>query len=327
MKVFYCDHFTLPLPTGHRFPMAKYALLRQRVVASNSGQFELHEPDPARDDEILLAHDAAYLRRIITGGLSQREVRTLGFPWSPQLVERSRRSSGATIAACRAALHEGRAANLAGGTHHAHSASAQGFCVFNDSAIAARVMQREGRVRRVVILDCDVHQGNGTAEILRNDPSIFTFSIHGERNFPFPKEPGDLDVELPDDADDACYLEALERGLVTALRHCPAELAIYLAGADPYEGDRLGRLALTKAGLAARDRLVFEHCDRAGLAVAVSMAGGYAEPIADTVDIHFQSVSQAYCSLAALSEGLKSKGSVAPAAKDRQCIMPTGVEK
>ncbi len=293
MKVFYCDHFVLPLPTGHRFPMAKYALLRQRVLAANQGQFDLQVPEPARDDEILLAHTADYLHRVVTGTLSEREIRVLGFPWSPEMVERSRRSSGATIAACRAALADGTAASLAGGTHHAFAAQAQGFCVFNDSAIAARVMQRETRVKRVVVIDCDVHQGNGTAAILRHDPSVFTFSLHGQNNFPFRKERSDLDLELPDSSGDSAYLEALQEGLDIALDRSRAELAIYLAGADPYEGDRLGRLAVSKTGLAERDRLVLEHCARLGIPLAMTMAGGYAQHLEDVVDIHFQSIAQA----------------------------------
>lgn len=293
MQVFYCDQFVLPLPAGHRFPMEKYYLLRQRIMAANRGQFELLIPQPARDEQILLAHDADYLQRVITGTLSAREIRALGFPWSSQLVERSRRSSGATIAACRAALEDGAAANLAGGTHHAFADQPQGFCVFNDSAIAARVMQQEGLAKKVIIIDCDVHQGNGTAAILRDDPGVFTFSIHGRNNFPFRKEHSDLDVELADDAEDEAYLEALEKGLKTALRQADADLAIYLAGADPYLGDRLGRLAVSKLGLAERDRLVLDHCFDAGMPVAVTMAGGYADPIEDTVDIHFHSVVQA----------------------------------
>ena len=273
--------------------MQKYALLRQRVMAANQGQFELTVPAAASDEEILLAHEADYLHRVIAGALSARELRVLGFPWSPELVKRSRRSSGATIAACRAALEEGAAVSLAGGTHHASAGQAQGFCVFNDSAIAARVMQREQRVKRVIVIDCDVHQGNGTAAILSADPSIFTFSLHGQKNFPFHKEHSDLDIELPDGSRDEAYLEALEGGLRKALPLARAELAIYLAGADPFAGDRLGRLAVSKAGLVARDRLVFEHCARRGMAVAVTMAGGYAERLEDGVDIHFQTVAQA----------------------------------
>jgi acetoin utilization deacetylase AcuC-like enzyme len=294
LKVFYTDHFVLPLPLEHRFPMQKYSLLRQRVV--ESGLFapeELCVPHAATDEEIIRAHDPDYLHRIQHGLLTAQEIRRIGFPWSPQMVERSRRSSGATIEACRAALEDGFAANLAGGTHHAFRDCGQGFCVFNDSAIAARAMQAEGRVLRVVIIDCDVHQGNGTAAILADDPTIFTFSIHGAKNFPFHKERSDLDIELDDGVDDAIYLAALERGLQQALELAQAELAIFLAGADPYVDDRLGRLALSKDGLAERDRLVFDACQVAGLPMAITMAGGYAPQIEDIVDIHFQTIRTA----------------------------------
>jgi acetoin utilization deacetylase AcuC-like enzyme len=294
LKLFYTDHFVLPLPPEHRFPMQKYSLLRRRVVESGLFAPEaLHVPHAASDVEITRAHDPNYLHRIQHGLLTAQEIRRIGFPWSPQMVERSRRSSGATIEACRAALTDGFAASLAGGTHHAFWDCGQGFCVFNDSAIAARAMQAEGRVRRVIIIDCDVHQGNGTAAILANDPTIFTFSIHGAKNFPFHKERSDLDIELEDGADDTTYLAALEQGLRQALASARAELAIYLAGADPYAGDRLGRLALSKEGLAERDRLVFDACQAAGLPVAITMAGGYAPQIEDIVDIHFRTVQAA----------------------------------
>lgn len=291
MKIYYTDEFVLPLPPEHRFPMSKYALLRQRVQESGIliGS-ELIVPHAASDVEILRAHDPAYLERVKTGTLSEAEVRRIGFPWSLEMVERSRRSSGATIEACRSALEEGMALNLAGGTHHAFADAGEGYCVFNDSAIAARAMQAEGRVRRVVILDCDVHQGNGTASILRLDPTIFTFSIHGARNFPLRKEISDLDVHLPDGCQDEEYLEKLTWGVREAISRAGAELAIYLAGADPYEDDKLGRLQVTKQGLAQRDRLVFDSCQQAGLPVAVTMAGGYARQVTDTVDIHFQTV-------------------------------------
>jgi acetoin utilization deacetylase AcuC-like enzyme len=294
LKLFYTDHFVLPLPPEHRFPMQKYALLRQRVAAS--GLFaadDLRVPHAATDEEITRAHDPDYLRRVQSGELSVQEIRRIGFPWSPEMVQRSRRSSGATIEACRAALEDGFAANLAGGTHHAFRDCGQGFCVFNDSAIAARAMQAEGRVQRVVIIDCDVHQGNGTASILADDPTIFTFSIHGAKNFPFHKERSNLDIELADGTDDLTYLVALEQGLQAALELAQADLAIYLAGADPFVGDRLGRLALSKAGLAERDRLVFDYCQAAGLPVAITMAGGYAPQIEDIVDIHFQTIGEA----------------------------------
>ncbi|ABU59498.1 histone deacetylase family protein [Roseiflexus castenholzii] len=285
MKLFYSDSFVLPLPEGHRFPIAKYALLRERAAAEGLGDLIL--PEAADDRTLLRAHTADYLHRIKTGAISDREMRQIGFPWSPHLIERSRRSVGATIAACRAALSgDGFAANLAGGTHHAFADHGEGYCVFNDSVIAARAMQAEGRVRRVVIIDCDVHQGNGIAAILTGDDTIFSFSIHGSRNYPFRKERSDLDIALEDGTGDTGYLAALETGLRQAVERSRADLAIYLAGADPYEHDRLGRLSLTKAGLLERDRMVFEVCRNAGIPVAITMAGGYARAIADTVDIH-----------------------------------------
>lgn len=293
MKIFYTDHFVLPLPEGHRFPMSKYALLRQRVGEAGLGS-ALVEPPAATDAEILRAHDAAYLLRVKSGALSPSEIRCIGFPWTTAMVERSRRSSGATLAACRAALDDGVAVNLAGGTHHAFRDRGEGYCVFNDSAIAALAMQSEGRVQRVIVVDCDVHQGNGTAAILADDPSVFTFSIHGANNFPFTKERSDLDVELPDGTRDEPYLDALERSLASALRDARPELAIYLAGADPYEDDRLGRLALSKEGLRERDRLVLGTLADWEIPVAVTMAGGYARRIEDTVDIHFSTVATAH---------------------------------
>lgn len=291
MKVFYTDQFVLPLPEGHRFPMAKYALLRERVAAS--GRFapdELYVPEAATDAELLRVHTTEYVGRVARGELTDKELRRIGFPWSPQMVERSRRSSGATIAAARAALSEGLAANLAGGTHHAFADHGGGYCVFNDAAVAARAMQAEGRARRVVVVDCDVHQGDGTASIFRADPGVFTFSIHGAKNYPFHKEISDLDVALPDDADDALYLAALREALPVVLDRAQADLAIYLAGADPYFDDTFGRMKLTKAGLLARDRLVLESCRAIGLPVVITMAGGYAKRVEDTVDIHWQTV-------------------------------------
>jgi acetoin utilization deacetylase AcuC-like enzyme len=292
MKVFCTDQFPLPLPDGHRFPMPKYALLRQRVI--ESGLFssdELCVPAGATDEDILRVHDAVYLRRVQNGELTAKELRRIGFPWSPQMVERSRRSSGATIAACRAAMRDGMAMSLAGGTHHAFRDRGEGYCVFNDSAIAARAMQAEGRAQRIVIIDCDVHQGNGTAAIFANDPTVFTYSIHGAKNFPFHKEVSDLDVALPDGADDVMYMAALGQSLPAVLDLARADLAIYLAGADPYFDDQFGRMKLTKQGLAQRDRFVLESCRATDLPVAITMAGGYARRVEDTADIHFQTVT------------------------------------
>jgi acetoin utilization deacetylase AcuC-like enzyme len=294
MIAFFTDHFVLPLPAGHRFPMSKYALLRQRVVETGLvGPENLIVPEAASEEDLLRAHDADYVRRVAAGELTEAEVRRIGFPWSPGMVERSRRSSGATIAACRRALKEGVAVNLAGGTHHAFADAGEGYCVFNDSAIAARALQAESAVRRVAVIDTDVHQGNGTASILRGDPTVFTFSIHGAKNFPLRKELSDLDVPLPDGTSDDAYLEALEAGVRQTLDRANADLVIFLSGADPYQDDKLGRLKLTKIGLGERDRLVLRLCRGAGLPVAVTMGGGYARDVNDTVDIYFQTVAAA----------------------------------
>jgi len=274
--------------------MAKYPMLRERVAADDICRpGELRTPRAVTDEEILRAHAPGYLERVVSGALTDKEIRRIGFPWSKRMVERSRRASGGTLGACLAALEEGLAANLAGGTHHAFSDRGEGYCVFNDSAIAARAVQAAGLAARVVVIDTDVHQGNGTAEILRGDATVFTFSIHGAKNFPFHKEESDLDAPLPDGADDSEFLNTLERGLDAALEAADADLAIYLAGADPFEGDRLGRLSITKAGLAERDRLVLEACRDRGIPVAVTMAGGYARNVEDTVDVHFQSIKRA----------------------------------
>ncbi len=287
MTLFYSDVFVLPLPAHHRFPMGKYVRLRERLLAS--GQFvdnDFRVPDAVSDAQITRAHCPQYLGRVAAGTLSPEEVRAIGFPWSERMVERSRRSSGATLAAAREALTRGWSANLAGGTHHAFRDRGEGFCVFNDAAIAARAMQAEAGLQRVAIVDCDVHQGNGTASIFAGDESVFTFSIHGARNFPFAKEASDLDIELADGTGDDEYLWHLERGLDEALERSRPQLAFYLAGADPYEDDRLGRLKLTKAGLARRDEHVLATLAARSIPVAIAMAGGYARDIEDSVEIH-----------------------------------------
>ncbi len=291
MKVFHSDQFTFPLPAKHHFPLRKFGMLYQAVFAADLvAPEDLIVPQAATDEQILRAHDADYLERVKGGQLTRKEIRRIGLPWSPELVERARRSVGGTLGACRAALSDGVAVNLAGGTHHAFRDHGQGYCLFNDIVIAARAMQAEGRARRVVVLDCDVHQGNGTAAIAADDPTLFTFSIHSQQNFPLHKEHSDLDIGLDDGTGDAAYLEALTVGMERALKLARADLAIYVSGADPHEDDLLGRLALSKAGLAARDRLVFERCRRAGLPVAVAMAGGYGRRIKNTVDLHLQTV-------------------------------------
>lgn len=292
MKAFYTDHFVLPLPAGHRFPMEKYSRLRD-LVGSQAG-IELVEAPSATDTQILYAHDPSYLIKVIEGTLSAQEQREIGFPWSSQMVERSRRSAGATVAAAKTALQEGIAANLAGGTHHAYRDTGSGFCVFNDSAIAARTLQKEiNPSLKVAVIDLDVHQGNGTAAILQNDDSIFTLSIHGENNFPFKKEQSDLDVGLADGSNDEIYLHSLSTALDQLDSRFKADCLIFLAGADPHEGDRLGRLNISKDGMRLRDEMVFQYALDRQLPIAFSMAGGYGKEIESTVDIHFQTIKTA----------------------------------
>lgn len=280
MKVFSSDRFVLPLPDGHRFPMQKYRLLRERIEAELG--FEVLTPPAALDEQLLTTHSGDYLTHLKAGTLERQQVRRLGFPYSPALVERSRRSVGATLAACRVALSEGVAANLAGGTHHAFADRGEGFCVFNDSVVALRALG----VERAIVIDCDVHQGNGTAALVCGDQRIFSFSMHGARNFPFRKETSDCDVALEDGTADSEYLEKLQQHLEPALDDYRPSLAIYLSGADPFIGDRLGRLSLTKSGLEQRDRLVFRLLAGRGIPVAVTMGGGYANRVEDIVDIH-----------------------------------------
>ena len=292
MKAFYSDHFVLPLPAGHRFPMEKYS--RVRDLVSKLPHLELLEAPPASDTQILFAHDPSYLLKVIEGKLSPAEQKEIGFPWSEKMVERSRRSAGATIAAAKTAIKEGVSGNLAGGTHHAYRNLGSGFCVFNDSAIAARTLQKEIHSKlKVAIIDLDVHQGNGTASILQNDSSIFTLSIHGENNFPFKKEFSDLDLGLADGCDDQTYLDALAQSLEQLNQRFKPDFLIYLAGADPHEGDRLGRLEISKEGMRLRDEAVFQYALGKQIPVAFSMAGGYGKDIGSTIEIHYQTIQTA----------------------------------
>lgn len=292
MKAFYTDHFVLPLPSGHRFPMEKYSKLRN-LVGTVEG-IELVEAPAASDTQILYAHDPQYLIKIIQGNLDSKEQREIGFPWSEKMVERSRRSAGATVAACKAAMSEGVAVNLAGGTHHAYRDMGSGFCVFNDSAIAARALQKEVSAKlKIAIIDLDVHQGNGTASILQQDSSIFTLSIHGENNFPFKKEVSDLDFGLADECEDQTYLQALGNCLDELDTRFRPDSLIFLAGADPHEGDRLGRLKISSEGMRLRDQAVLQYALDRNLPIALSMAGGYGKEIESTVQIHFQTIKTA----------------------------------
>ena len=288
MRLFPSDRYPLPLPEGHRFPAAKYSLLRRRLEAhaAAGAALEFVEPHAATDEELLRVHDRGYVGRVFSGTLTRDEQRRIGFPWSEPLVERSLRSTGAAIDAAAAAVDDGIAASLAGGTHHAGTSWGEGFCVFNDTAVAAREMQARGAARRVLILDCDVHQGNGTAEIFAADPTVFTMSIHGARNFPLRKHPSSLDVPLDDGTDDDAYLAALAPAVAESFDRGRPDLVFYIAGADPYEHDRLGRLRLTKQGLFDRDRLVLDAARAAGVPLAIVLGGGYSADLDAIVDIH-----------------------------------------
>jgi acetoin utilization deacetylase AcuC-like enzyme len=281
------DRWRFPLPERHRFPLDKYALLRERVVADGTvSPDEVRESDAVPWEWLEAVHEPALMQRVRTGRLSVREQRGLGLPWSDALVERGRRSVGGTIAAASLALENGLGMNLGGGTHHAGRSFARGFCLFNDVAVALSRLRAEGRVRRALVVDCDVHQGDGTADLLGRDPDSFTLSLHGARNYPFQRIASDLDVDIPSGTGDEPYLHALDEALEHALPRAQAELAFYLAGADPWEGDRLGRLRLTKTGLRTRDELVLDRLLDEGIPVCVVLAGGYAEDIRDTVDIN-----------------------------------------
>jgi len=279
--------YTFPLPDGHRFPIAKYALLRERVLADGIVPAGcMHDPMRISRDDLLLVHTTDYVDRLTAGALTPDEERRLGFPWSESLVERSYRAAGGTSEAARYAVEHGIAMNLAGGTHHAFPDHGEGFCVFNDVAVAIRALQRDRRIARAAVIDLDVHQGNGTHAVFSDDDTVFTFSMHGGRNYPFRKVPGRLDVELPDRTGDDEYLAALTAALPRVLADARADLVVYLAGADPHEHDRLGRLALSFEGLARRDSIVLEQCREIGIPVVVTIAGGYGTQIEDTVAIH-----------------------------------------
>ncbi|MEY3779885.1 MAG: histone deacetylase [Betaproteobacteria bacterium] len=289
MKAFYSDHFVLPLPEGHRFPMAKYSMLRERIARELRG-VQLMEAPAATEGELALAHSPDYVWAVKSGSLSPQAQREIGFPWTPAMAERSVRSAGASIAAGRVAMREGIAGNLAGGTHHASANQGGGFCVFNDIAVTARVLQMEQfratkQNLQVLVIDLDVHQGNGTAAIFATDPSVFTLSLHGEKNFPFRKVNSDLDVGLPDGCSDEAYSMALENALAQVLQRFQPQFVIYLAGADAHEGDRLGRLKLTEAGMKQRDLQVFDWVRALGLPMLICMGGGYGHDLTQTVQV------------------------------------------
>ena len=284
MRFWSHDRHGFPLPQGHRFPLPKYRLLREAVEREGLGAVCASEPAPW---ELLGAvHAPEYLDAVRTGALDRRAERALGLPWSAQLVERGRRSTQGTVNAARDALATRYGMNLGGGTHHAARAQARGYCLFNDVAVTVAALRADGALGRVLVVDCDVHQGDGTAELLAGDPAAFTLSLHGGANYPFHRATSDLDVDLPSGTGDDAYLQALDDALARAVPAARPDLVVFLAGADPWEGDRLGRLALTKAGLRARDALVLDAAERAGSPVCVGLAGGYAADVADTVEIN-----------------------------------------
>ena len=288
MRFWSHDRHGFPLPEGHRFPLPKYRLLREAVEREGLGA--VCGSDAASWELLATVHEHDYLERVRRGALSRREERALGLPWSPELVERGRRSTFGTVHAARDALARGLGMNLGGGTHHAAFAQGRGYCLFNDVVVAIAALRAEAALGRVLVVDCDVHQGDGTAELLAGDPRSFTLSLHGGANYPFRRATSDLDVDLRTGTGDDEYLDTLEDALATAVPTAHPDLVFFLAGADPWEGDRLGRLALTKPGLRARDALVLDTAERAGAPVCVVLAGGYAPDVADTVEINLATV-------------------------------------
>lgn len=287
LHVWSSAHYVLPLPEGHRFPSQKYALVRDALLAAGVvDATTLHDPPRATPEQLARVHTSDYVRALADGTLEPAAVRRLGFPWSPALVERSLRAVGGTIAAARRALVDGVAMNLAGGTHHAFADRGEGFCVFNDVAVAITDLRARGDAGRAVVIDLDVHQGNGTHALFAGDPRVHTFSMHGARNYPFTKVPGTLDLPLDDGTDDATYLALLTEALPRVLHAARADVAFYLAGSDPLRGDRFGRLALSHDGLRRRDALVLGLCREIGLPVVITMAGGYGRAIDDSVRAH-----------------------------------------
>ena len=287
MRVYHCDSYEVPLPAGHRFPMSKYRMLREALLAASVlEKDELLPAEPVDVDALRRVHTPRWVEAVLAGTLGEAEVRRLGFPWSEALVLRSRASVGGTCAAARVALAEGFAGNLAGGTHHAFPDHGEGFCVFNDIAISIRALQASGAIRRAAVVDLDVHQGNGTAAVFAGDGDVFLFDMHGEHNFPFRKQRSTLDVPLADGTGDAAYLDALFHHLPPVLDAARPDIVYYQAGVDPLAGDGLGRLALSEAGLEARDSFVFQSARVRGIPLVVTLGGGYARPIARTIAAH-----------------------------------------
>ena len=290
MQVFYTPRYYAEIGEGHVFPISKFELVRDRLLAEGTlDPSEIVEPAPALLEDVLLVHTEDYVSRLCNGQLTSKELRRLGLPWSESLVRRSFYAVGGTLAATNAALAEGYSSNLAGGTHHSFADRGEGFCVLNDVAIAIRALRIRNRIRRAAIVDCDVHQGNGTATIFVGDNETFTFSMHGANNYPLFKAQSSLDVELPDGTDDNEYLDCLARHLPAVFAHDP-EIVFYLAGADPFAKDKLGRLALSIDGLRERDSYVLRECYAREVPVVTVMSGGYGKDINDTVEIHCNTI-------------------------------------
>ncbi|MDT5060288.1 MAG: hypothetical protein QOH63_747 [Acidobacteriota bacterium] len=308
MRVSYTPRYYADIGEGHVFPIRKFELVRDRLLHEGTLRpADIIEPQPATLQDVLLVHTEDYVTRLRAGTLTARELRRLGLPWSKALVRRSFLAAGGTINAARWALEDGIGSNLAGGTHHAFPDRGEGFCVLNDVAIAIRALRRDGLIQRAAIIDCDVHQGNGTATIFEGDETIFTFSMHGAKNYPLFKARSTLDVELADETSDEAYLETLAKHLKSVFAHTP-DIIFYLGGADPYVGDRLGRLALTIEGLRARDELLINECCARRIPVATVMSGGYAAEISDTVEIHCNTIRAAHAVFDATQSTLAALG-------------------
>lgn len=289
-KLFYSPYYYADIGEGHVFPIRKFELVKDLLLREGTlKENEIVAPEPAKTEDLLLVHTEDYISRLVSGDLTQKEIRKLGLPWSQSLVRRSFHAISGTINAARNALTDGISSNLAGGTHHAFPDRGEGFCVLNDVAVAIRVLQREKLAERFLIVDCDVHQGNGTAFIFQNSPEVFTFSMHGAKNYPLFKEVSNLDIELPDKTGDAEFLETLEQALPRVFLHDP-DIIFYLGGADPFENDKLGRLSLTKEGLMKRDEMVLEFAKTKDVPIVTTMSGGYAADINDTVEIHANTI-------------------------------------
>lgn len=291
MYALYSDHYVIELPANHTFPIQKYRLIREQLVAEGTlGPADILEPTLADPADVLQVHTRDYWERLTAGTLSPSAIRRMGLPWSEALVQRSRASVQGTLTGARIAIRDQIAINLAGGTHHAFPDRGEGYCVLNDIAIAIRCLQRDGWMQRMAVIDCDVHQGNGTAAIFANEPDVFTFSLHGANNYPLVKVPGNLDIGLPDGTRDEEYLRSLQAVVPKIFDEFRPGLVFYLAGVDPHERDRLGRLSLTHQGLRQRDEFVLQACRDAGIPLAVTLGGGYGQDIRDTVEAHCNTV-------------------------------------